>query len=142
MITGKHQAGLPLSQDTSCEITVENDCFKISGGGNVFELKKNKITDIAVKTDAEIQKQYVSSIGGAVAGGMVFGPLGAIVGGRAKEKKTTTITYYLIFTYRSKDEIDYASFEIPFNCFYKAQKWRKDFQNQATSNDINNSIEL
>ena len=127
-IYGKHQAGLPLAQDAPCTIIAENDCFKFIGGGNSFELNRSKITDISVKTDVEIQKQYVSSAGGAIAGGMVFGPLGAIVGGRVKEKKTREFTYYLIFTYRSDAEISYISFEIwsSMGVIKKIEEWRKE----------------
>lgn len=41
---------------------------------------------MCIKTDKEIQQQYVSSVGGAVGGAVLFGPLGAITGGRAKKK--------------------------------------------------------
>ena len=91
-------------------------------------MNRSKITDISVKTDVEIQKQYVSSAGGAIAGGMVFGPLGAIVGGRVKEKKTREFTYYLIFTYRSDAEISYISFEIwsSMGVMKKIESWKKE----------------
>lgn len=127
-VYGLHQAGLPLAQDAACTIADEGDSFKISGGGNNFELQKRKITSIDVKTDVEIQKQYVSSAGGAIAGAMVFGALGAIVGGRTKEKKTTETTYYLIFTYRSNNEISYISFEIQYGAIKKIDKWKNEVQ--------------
>lgn len=142
VLTGKHLAGLPLSEGCSCRIAAENDGFVFAGGGNEFHLKKNKITDIDVKTDAEIKRQYVSSAGGAVAGGMVFGPLGAIVLGRAKEKKTTTITHFLIFTYRSDQNVDYISFEIPYCFLSKARKWKREFSNQAPGSRTGHTIEL
>lgn len=134
-ITGKHQAGLPIAQDAVCRITNMDDEFQISGGGNNFVLQKDKISEISVMTDTEIQKQYVSSIGGAVAGGVVFGPLGAIVGGRAKEKKTKTKTYYLIFTYVSDNEVRYMSFEIEYAVTLKASKWRSDARGRTSSQD-------
>lgn len=112
-----------------------DDEFQISGGGNNFVLQKDKISEISVMTDTEIQKQYVSSIGGAVAGGVVFGPLGAIVGGRAKEKKTKTKTYYLIFTYVSDNEVRYMSFEIEYAVTLKASKWRSDARGRTSSQD-------
>ena len=139
-ILGKHQAGLPLPQDSYCTILIEDSCFKITGGGNEFRLDKGKITEMCVKTDVEIQRQYVSSSGGAVAGAMVFGALGAIVGGRVKEKTNRTYTYYLIFTYRSNDEINYVSFEI--DSVYKAGKWCREIQNRIGGNSQNPTIEL
>lgn len=124
----RHQAGLPLAQDAVCTIFYDADRFQITGAGNTFELSYEKLTDISVKTDTEIQKQYVSSVGGAIAGGMVFGPLGAIVGGRAKQKKTTETTYYLIFTYNSDNQICYTSFEISSNQLGMARTWEKEFK--------------
>lgn len=138
-IMGKHQTGLPIAQDVVCRITNQDDEFQISGGGNDFVLRKDKISEISVMTDTEIQKQYVSSIGRAVAGGVVFGPLGAMVGGRAKEKKTKTKTYYLIFTYVSDNEIHYMSFEIEYAVVPKASKWRSDARGRTSSQ---NKIEL
>ena len=64
-----------------------------------------------MKTDVEIQKQYVSSVGGAVGGYMLFGGLGAMIGGRAKERETAKTEYYLIITYRKNDELAYISFK-------------------------------
>lgn len=122
-----HQAGLPISQDCSCEIDYCDGKFVFKGSGNTFELGFEKITDLCVKTDKEIQTQYVSSIGGAVAGAVVFGPLGAIVGGRAKKKKSTQITYYFIFTYKKDNEISYISFEINSFDASKAIRWASDF---------------
>lgn len=129
-LNAEHQAGLPLAEGVKCTITKENDKFRIISGGNEFSLSKEKLTDICVKTDVEIQSQYVSSVGGAIAGGMVFGPLGAIVGGRAKEKKKTVTEYYLIFTYCSNSNICYASFKV--EDAMKAREWEKEFK-------INNS---
>jgi ABC-type nickel/cobalt efflux system permease component RcnA len=130
-IYGMHQAGLPIAQDSICEITYSGDKFEFKGSGNSFELMFEKITDICIKTDKEIQTQYVSSIGGAVAGAVVFGPLGAIVGGRAKKKNTTKISYYIIYTYMKEQEIAYISFEIN-NTFdvSKAYKWVSEFKQE------------
>lgn len=131
-LEAEHQAGLPLAEGIKCEIIKEDDKFRILSGGNEFSLKKEKITDICVKTNVEIQNQYVSSVGGAVAGGMVFGPLGAIVGGRAKKKKITTTEYYLIFTYYSNGNVCYASFRT--QDVFKAQEWEKEFKSNASVN--------
>lgn len=126
-INVSHQAGLPLAEGAVGTIVKENEHFRIVVGGNEFSLRNEKITDICVKTDVEIQTQYVSSAGGAVAGGMLFGPLGAMVGGRAKQKNTSTVEYYLIFTYRSNaNEICYASFKV-YDA-KKAREWEKEFK--------------
>lgn len=140
IFVAKHQAGLALAQDVVCRILLEPDSYKISGSGNIFQLSKSKITDVAVRSDYEIQKQYVSSIGGAIAGKAVFGTLGAIVGGRAKEKRSVTTTYYLIFTYRSEEDINYVSFEVVGSDLRKAIRWAKEAR--ETGNHESQVIEL
>lgn len=128
-MTAKHQAGLPLATGAECAVGYEDDGFSFNGSGNNFSLSFNKITDICLKTDSEIQKQYVSSVGGAVAGAVVFGPLGAIVGGRAKKKTTTTVTNYLIFTYLKEESIDYISFELNYG-YNMAKDWINKFNEE------------
>lgn len=110
--TLKHTKGLPVPEGTLCRLFLCHDKIVIECNGNKFNLEKSKLTDISMKTDIEIQKQYVSSIGGAVAGAVMFGALGAMIGGRAKEKKSKSINTYLIFTYKKGEGLDYIGFEI------------------------------
>lgn len=110
-VTCKHVVGLPVAEGAMCTITYSNDSIDIKQGNNNFKIGLEKVADVTTTTDTEIQKHYVSSVGGAIAGGVMFGPLGAIVGGRAKEKKSKTITHYLCVTYNSDGEIKYISFE-------------------------------
>lgn len=46
---------------------------------------------------------------------MLFGPLGAVIGGRAKEKKSKKMYQYLIITYESNGEIKYIGFDATAN---------------------------
>lgn len=126
MVQLKHFNGLPLAEGvlTQCFWCYGKAVFEANGAS--FNLDLSKITDISIKTDVEIQKQYVSSVGGAVAGAAVFGPIGAMIGGRAKQKKTKQVTQYLIFTYVDNDELKY----IAFDCtgVFKAADFVKEFQ--------------
>ena len=62
----------------------------------------------------EVISKTTSSAGGAVAGAMLFGPLGAAIGGRAKTSNTYKFTDYLIFTYKDKSgEIAYMGYTAP-----------------------------
>lgn len=112
MIIAKHMTGLPIGEGAECKLYLFNDKVVFEKDANKFNLIFNKIIDVTVKTDVEIQKQYVSSIGGAVGGAVLFGPLGAMIGGRAKEKRSSTESRYLIYTYQKNDAIDYISFEV------------------------------
>lgn len=135
-----HTAGLPIAEGTPSSIRVMPDHILVEAAGNTFTLKNEKITDIAIKTDVEIQKNYVSSAGGAVAGAVLFGALGAIVGGRAKQKQTTTATSYLIITYTKDGAPDYIGFEIPAHQLASARKLMRNVKEQLTGHTVN--IEL
>lgn len=108
----EHIGGLPLAQFAACTVSFEDDCIAIHSSGNAFNLSYDKITAMDLRTSTEIQKAYVSSAGGAIAGGVLFGPLGAMVGGRVKEKKSTTVENFIIFTYLKDGNIDYLSFKV------------------------------
>ncbi|HBB28268.1 MAG TPA: hypothetical protein DC000_03290 [Clostridiales bacterium] len=123
----KHILGLPLSENTECVISKDKEKIEIIAGGNTFNLNLDKVTDIKVLTSEEIQKQYVSSVGGAVGGAVLLGPLGAMIGGRAKEKKTTTITQYLSLTYLKDNEIAFMSFELSPYGLSPFLIWQKEF---------------
>ena len=109
----KHMAGLPISEGSEVFVYRCEDKVIFERNQDIFELKASNMKDILIKTDTEIHKSYVSSVGGAVGGYMLFGPLGAMVGGRAKEKKSTSTEKYLIFDYINKDgNRDFISFEV------------------------------
>lgn len=141
MMSAKHHSGLPLAYNAQCFIIKENDCFQVSGGGNEFILKNEKITDICVNKDVQIQKQYVSSRAGAVEGAILFGPIGAMIGGRKKKIESESKTCYLIFSYISKEEISVISFEIPAGGLKRAYKWESEFKNES-NNRQRNVIEI
>ncbi len=133
--TMKHVSGLPLAANVKCTIRSYPDSFEFSSGSMKFVLEKSKITDVSIKTDWGIRKQYVSSAGGAVAGGMLFGPLGALIGGRTKNKASIEANGYLIITYIS-DEIKYIAFNVGFK-MTTAKKFVREFKRNASDTTIN-----
>lgn len=131
----KHVNGLPIAENIECTIKSLPDSFEFSSGSMKFELEKSKITDMCMKTDQEIQQQYISSIGSAVGGAVLFGPLGAIIGGRAKKKTIKNeIHNYLIITYKS-DEIKYIGFEIGFSV-PSAKKFIDEFNTYSSETSV------
>lgn len=112
MVLGEHMTGLPLAQGVVCSVLFNDDHVVISGSGHEFRLAYNKITDLQMVSNVEIQKSYVSSVGGAVGGALMFGTLGAMVGGRAKERTSNVTEYYFVITYNSNDEIEFISMHI------------------------------
>lgn len=109
-ITLPHFYGLPLVEGSMCNLFLCDNNIVIECKGTTFNLSKDKIIDIAEKSEIEIKKSYVSSVGGAIGGAVLFGPLGAMIGGRAKEKTDKEEREYLIFTYKEKEENKYISF--------------------------------
>ncbi len=122
-----HISGLPIVEDTLCEVYSFPDRLDFKAGTTEITLSKDKITDMSIKTDTEIQNQAVSSVGGAVAGAMLFGAIGAVIGGRAKNKKVKTVTKYLIITYLGDTEPKFIIFDIKNNP-QSADKLVKEFQ--------------
>jgi hypothetical protein len=130
VISAPHVNGLPVAENILCVIYSRPTKYEITANGATFNLDKNKVTDVCLKTDVEIQKQYISSIGGAV----LFGSLGAIVGGRAKKKKTKKTHTYLIFTYESDGEIKYIGFDVTNN--FNAPKLVNEFRKTSSNNKV------
>ena len=128
MVTIKHIIGLPIPENIFCTLSYKNDGIEFKSGNTSFNLSNSKITDMRISTETEIQKQYVSSAGGAVGGALLFGPLGAIVGGRAKEKKSEQVKSYFIITYIDNEEVKYISFDCTL-CF-EIHKFIKEFNSR------------
>jgi hypothetical protein len=115
MVTLPHAAGLPLPEKTVCTLFYCNEHIEINGNGVSFKLDLIKIHDISIKTREDIQKQLVSSAGGAIAGAHLAGWVGAAIFGRVHERQIKTTTQYLMFTY-TKDSggIDFIGFQADY----------------------------
>lgn len=139
---GKHVHGLPMPEGKICEIYSFPEKVEIKSDHMQFNLDKTKITDVTITTDTEIQKQYVSSVGRAVGGAVLFGPLGAMIGGRAKEKTLKTLTNYLIFTYQKENENEpiFIGFEITTSNLIQGGKFVDEFK--ETNQDRETVIDL
>lgn len=122
-----HEAGLPIAENILCKIDYFKDKIVIEGSGTIFNLSTDKIMDISIKTDTEIETFYNSSIGGAVAGAFVLGPLGAMIGGRRKKKEVKKTESFLVITYDKDDEVNFIVFNTKTDPF-KANKLVKFFR--------------
>jgi len=133
-----HVYGLPIKENTFCKVTSYDDRFEFTSGTVKFELMKEKITDMRIATETEIEKQYVSSVGGAVGGAVLFGPIGAMIGGRAKKKTVKReTTFYLVITYMTDGEIKYVGFIV--SPFGQPMKCAKSFVNEFKNSNVGQS---
>ena len=133
-----HFYGLPIAENVLIQLFSCPDEYEFLANGNTFKLSKNKVTDITITNDIEIQKNNVSSIGGAVGGALLFGPIGAMIGGRSKEKTSKIVNSYLIFTFLDKDEIKYIALNCTGN--FQASKFVNEFKKY--NNKASTTIEL
>lgn len=132
-----HFNGLPIPEGTMCNVSSQSSKYVFSANGATINLDKCKITDICMETDVEIQKQYVSSACGAIGGALLFGSVGALIGGRTKKKETKQIHTYLIFTYKSDEELKYLAFDVTYS-LQGARKFVEEFH----KNDVRNNAEI
>lgn len=110
--TGHHIEGLPLAEKTFCELILTSDKFIIIGGGTTFNITIPQLRAAEIKTDQEIAYLVHSSAVKGIAGGLLFGPIGLVVGARAKSKEKKTFTHYLILNYiNSSGELVAIMFE-------------------------------
>ncbi len=137
-IVAKHMSGLPLAEQSLCNVLLCEDKIIIKNVKNdsIYNLSIEKILDVNIKSEEEIQTNYTSSIGGAVGGAVLFGPLGAMIGGRRKKKVDKICHSYLIFTYNNEKEnkYDYISFDVTNN--FKAHKFVDYFSKNCKKNTI------
>ena len=108
----KHTHGLPIAENAMCEVLSYPERFDFKSDSMQCHLSKKKLKDISIINNADIQKEYVSSAGGAIAGGLLFGTLGAMIGGRTKSKETRSVSSCLILTYLSDSEIKHICFDV------------------------------
>lgn len=70
-------------------------------------------------------------------GGMLFGPLGAIVAGRTKVKKKPCSYQLFDFTYLADEGISYISFELTGQAQQKKiNDWKKEIAGKNTGESI------
>ncbi len=118
-IRAKHQAGLPLAIDEDCVIINEENCFVIQGGGNTFELKKDKVTAISVAP------QFINQV--------TYNDLG---------RSSNINRMGMTFTYQINNEIKYMSFWMWYgnsNNINKANRWSVEIRNRNVNH---NRIEI
>lgn len=131
-----HLMGLSYPEDAEVLITYSENNFTFSANNVEFSLPLERIKDLSIKTSQEIQQQYVSSVGGAVTGAILFGGLGAIIGGRAKKKNVKKITKCLIITYLKDNEMKYIAFGLDQFDEINAKELIKKFKKENTNVEI------
>lgn len=97
------------------EVSLYDEYLELAGiGGLSVKLKYEQITDVFYGLEKEVKEKNKSVIGRAVAGGLLFGGAGAVVGaisGTGKKQKTIN-RFMFIVSYKSQNGEDaFLTFE-------------------------------
>lgn len=132
-------SGLPLIEGALCKVVSTNDKIIIEGQGTSFELKKEKITSITIEKNITKHTQAVSSAGGALAGAMAFGVVGAAIGGRTTARNIKSLKHYIVITYcDSEDNVKYIIFDHNNKGTYLVE----DFKTFNKNNIVKKTVEI
>lgn len=135
----KFAGGLNLPQNVTCSVICLMSRVVFVSSGQEFSLPTEKLVNVSIQTATQIQKQYVSSVGGAVAGALLLGPLGAVIGGAANKRSIKLNTKYLIFTYRDSEEIKYVLLDVTQR-LPGARKFEREFKNLRKNDSIKTEL--
>ena len=115
-----HLSGLPLPDSSYCRIIFEEYGLTIMTEDEYrkqFSLAYNKIIDFQLSFKKNEENTMVSNPGGAIAGALLMGAPGAMLGGRAKKKKVITVEYFLVITYKKDNALENLHFQL------REEKW-------------------
>lgn len=105
-----------------------------------FWLDIDKIISIDLLTQDNIEEKKKSVVGRGIAGAVLFGPVGAIIGTASgtQTEKTVKKTGILVISYYGKDEEDIKTINIIINefVFPKAQDFVVYFQTNYVKNKL------
>ena len=108
----KYASGLNLPENIECTVVLLKSRIIISASGQEFNLSREKIFDVSVKTIEEIRTEYSSDMNSMALGYVLAGTVGAIVGGMPSERRVKSQTKYLIISYFSGETIKYILFDV------------------------------
>lgn len=125
---------LSMDDKDKC-LTIKSRAFKDKP---VIKLKYEQIVAVNVVTEKEIIESDKSVVGRAVVGGVLLGPLGAIVGGMSGigNKTKSNTHYFMVINYKSNaEETKVLSFEIVGASLHWAD-FIKELRSKINSNEI------
>lgn len=105
-----------LSLNSKDEYLELESVFKIGKEKPKVYLNYNQVISISLVTEKEVIEQSKSTVGRAVAGGVLLGPVGAIVGGMSGigNKTKNKTRNFVVINYKSRNgDIKIIRFEVP-----------------------------
>lgn len=105
-----HIDGLGLPDGAKCKVDFQNGTLTVDALSQTITLAGEKIVGAEIVKKKDITKQAVSNAGGAIAGAMWFGALGAIVGGASHKKTVKQVHRFLVISYLADDGVKHIVF--------------------------------
>lgn len=107
----QHIRGLPIPENTWCEISSLAESYNFKVNGSEYKLDKSSVilmdTLSTTQVKHEMKKSYSGALLGGITGSIVAGSIGAITGATAfgtKSKKTKKYTFYLAIVYADNND--------------------------------------
>jgi len=111
---GFHRAGLPqVPENAMVDVLLGRDALLIQHKGQTLALNASRIRAATFMTKTDLQRAGKSVIGRGVVGGVLLGPLGAIVGAASGVGDKKKAGNYLVVNYEMNGEIQVIIFDFP-----------------------------
>lgn len=106
-----HLYGLPVSELAVCDVWECKNCL-VFYCGHPYVLNYSKIINAEYMSQTEVTKHYYDDATGAIAGGLMFGPIGALIGGGTEVDEETKYRYFVRITYKSENGTNDVLFNV------------------------------
>lgn len=111
---GFHRAGLPqVPENGMVDVLLGRDALLVQYKGQTLSLNMNRVRAATFMTKTDLQRAGKSVIGRGVVGGVLLGPLGAIVGAASGVGDKKKAGNYLVLNYEMNGEVQVIIFDFP-----------------------------
>lgn len=128
----EHLYGLNIPNGATCDVWI---CSKrlVAYYGAPITLLYTKMIKAEVIDQTQFKKHYIDNATGAIAGGIAFGAVGALLGGGTKTVTEMDKKYILAITYKNENEVRYILFDVTYNKSL-AKEFAKEINHRISKN--------
>lgn len=101
----KHCNGLPIGENSLCQLTVFQDVIYLNSGTMEFQIPMERVRSVDVLTQEQTDTVYKEHFGRTLLAGLIFGELGALISiAHTGEEEITVAKKNLVITYEKDGE--------------------------------------
>lgn len=105
----KHCNGLPIGENSLCQLTVFQDVIYLNSGTMEFQIPMERIIDIDISTTVHTDYDLKSHPMRGVIGGLLLGEFGLLWGAEHELVKTETKEYFLVIAYNKEETVQFIT---------------------------------